>query len=400
MTTETENDASKNWTEYKTHESSACSKATRDYLKPITRDEIRAALKKVYVEDTKPVNVGNVKARSGFALVLMVIGTIIISGVVGIKFLALEPYLMLIGLMLLLGTFALGFSLSTNNIRKIYLSMRRFKNMNVPSYRKVFPKTTFQTQGLVYATLLCLIFLGAQSVNILMLNSVEQNNNNDYLSEDFKTNQENIPTLIDVHKHDVYQHGSQNYFNIFVETNNCTNYYGENLIMQIQSWFAGAIYEEENVTLSKKYITEYYVPIKIHEPDDTAIKVELKYQEETGDQLYSTYGISSQKDIYIKEADGKVISKQFSISKSIEISVVVYNGGEDRVAESLSLIVTNPNVVGPLKYRDSTENNETVGGGEIWEYTFKFDILDEESVFDVELKIYEDTQDETRVYSS
>ena len=174
-----ENDASENWTEYKTHKSSACSKATQDYLKPITRDEIKAALKKVYAEDIKPVNVGNVKARSGLALVLIVIGTIVITGMVGIKFLAFEPYLMLIGLIILLGTFTLGFSLSTKNIRKIYLSMRKFKNMNVPSYRKVFPKTTFQTQGLVYATLLCLIFLGAQSVNILMLNPVDQNNNND-----------------------------------------------------------------------------------------------------------------------------------------------------------------------------------------------------------------------------
>jgi len=169
--------------------------------------------------------------------------------------------------------------------------------------------------------------------------------------------------------------------------------------MQIQSWFAGAIYEEENVTLSKNYITEYYVPIKVHEPDDTAIKVELRYLKETGEQLYSTYGISSQKEIYIKEADAEVFSKPFSISKSIEITVLVYNGGNAREAESLTLIVTNPNLVSQPKYR-STENNETVGPGEIWETTFKFDILDEESVFDVELKIYEDTKDETRVYSS
>jgi len=399
LTTGTENNASETWTEYQTHESSACSKATNDYLKPITRDEIKAALKKIYAEETKPVNVGNIKARSGFALVLIVIGTIIIAGMVGIKFLAFEPYLMLIGLIILLGTFSIGFSLSTKNIRKIYLSMRRFKNMNVPTYRKVFPKTTFQAQGLVYAALLCLIFLGAQSVNILLLTGTDQNLNNDLMLDELDTIKEKTPSIVNVNPK-AYEISGQNYFNVEVKLNISNNYYSEDLILDIQSWFAGEPYDETNVTLLEPNPTDIiYVPIKIHEPDDTALKISLKQLEKISEIIYSTWDRPSQKDIYIKEADAKVFSKPFSISKSIEISVVVYNDGNAREAESLTLIVTNPNLVGQPKYR-STENNETVGPGEIWETTFKFDILDEESVFDVELKIYEDTKDETRVYSS
>ena len=136
-----------------------------------TREQIKTALKRVYAAETKPVNVGSIKRRTGIALTFMIIGTIIITTMLGIKFLAFDLIQLIIGNILIVIVFLIGFVISTKDIRKIYRSMSRFKDPNVPAYRKVFKSSMWHSQALVYATLICVVFLGTQSLNFIILNN-------------------------------------------------------------------------------------------------------------------------------------------------------------------------------------------------------------------------------------
>ena len=382
-----------------TSKSKLCTLSTEAYPRRINRDEIKVALNKIYAEETKPVNVRSIKNRTGLALILLIVGTVILGSAIGFKNLFFEPNIMIIGFILLLSAFPIGFILSTKYMRKIYSSMSRFKDQDIPSYRRVAPKTRLYTQGLVYAALLCLILLGAQSVNFVIFDNDNSNPmGNLDIDEPVVFNVEDI-TLGAVVIGEAEKDLAGQYFRkIGVEINNSNKIYSKNLILEIESWFAGKIYDKYNTTLDHLQSDMIVVPIKIHEPDDTSILTFLKYRDSFGEQVLGDDEYKRVNDIYITKADG-VISKLTPITKSIEITVEVYNDGLARAPESVTVIISSESLLGPV-YRDSMKNNETIKRGESWETTFTFDILDEESVFDVKLKLDEKTKDEAEVLSA
>ncbi len=376
----------------------SCPSLVAQKRRTITREEIKAALKKVYADETKPVNVGSIKVRTGFALLLISLGAIIVSGMIGIKYLALELSIMIFGIILLLITFSTGFIISTKNIRKIYRSMKRFQDNNTPSYRTVLPKSSFKPQGLIYATLLCVILLGAQAVNFQILTNNYQEPNDYPQSEDQVAYEDGMIWLDDVILGEAEKALGQYYRQIVVEINNTIKYYGDNLVLEILSYFAGDIFDEVNMTLNEPKSDIKVAPIKIHEPDDTTIFANLIYNDGHKDQLIDQEIVKAENDIYITSAKGKV-TKTSPITKSIDITVVIYNEGMiPRAPEEVSVIILTPSFFGSV-YRDSAKNNETIGFGEFWEVKFKLDNIIDETVFDVELKIDETTKDDAEVLS-
>lgn len=365
----------------------------------ITRDDIKSALKKVYAAEEEPVQVGSVKTRTSLALLFIIIGTIMITSMLGIKYLALELSQVLLGIMVLVLAFTIGFTISTSNIRNIHRSMSRFKDLNVPAYRKVFPSSKWQGQALVYATLVCLIFLGAQSFNLLLLNNPQTTPADDVSDIDPIIIYEDMPK-IDYATFQPYSTNNQEYMKIRVKLNNTKNFYSENLILNLQSYFIGQVYDKRNITLSEPGKTEFDIYLKIHEPDDTSIKISLVHREKDGERLLQSSERLSLTDIYIAEAEGRIISKPFSFTKSVEISVKVYNAGPARQPETVTLIITSPSMSRPFIDRE-VKNNETIKRNEFWEYKTKVDnIIDDELVFEVKLEVSEETKDEAMVKSN
>jgi hypothetical protein len=152
--------------------------------------------------------------------------------------------------------------------------------------------------------------------------------------------------------------------------------------------------------LSEPGKTEFDIYLKIHEPDDTSIRISLVYREKDGERLLQSSERLSLTDIYIAEAEARTISKPFSFTKSVEISVLVYNGGPARQPESVTLIITSPSMSRPFIARE-VKNNETIKYDEFWEYKTKVDnIYDDNWVFEVKLEVSDETKDETMVKSS
>ena len=366
--------------------------------KPISRDEIRSALDRVYTTESRPVNVSSIRNRTGFALGAIIIGAIIISGMMGIKYLELEQNLMTLGILLIAIFIPLGFLLSTKYIRKIYNSMSKFKDSHIPSYRTVLPNSRFQTQGLVYATLLCLILLGAQSVNFVILNNNPQTSTNDIIIDDQASSHERMPFLKDVTIGEAYESAGQYYRKIIVELNKTQNFNSKEVILEIQSWFAGKQYDKLNMTLEEVSDDILIIPIKVHEPDDTTIKTFLIHRHQQQDKILDKIVELSENNIYITKAKGKVFTNPGLLPKTIEVSVTIYNEFPKREPGVVSVIVSSPSVFGSV-YRDSSKNNETIGSGGSWTAIVNFDILDDESIFEVELKIDETTEDMAEVHS-
>jgi hypothetical protein len=364
-----------------------------DCYRPISRNEIKSTLNKIYAEEKKPVDVRSIKLRSGFALISIILGTIITASIIGFRYLTLEPNLMLIGLILILTLFPVGFLLSTKNIRKIFNSMSRFKDANSPSYRTVLPKTSFQS-GLLYATLLTLILIGAQSVNFMIFS--------DNVDLDGGTGNDIIITDNTI-KFDDVTYGEpetdvtgQYYRKVTVEINNSIRYYNKPLVLEVKSWFTGKVYDKVNVTLDNQE-TVKVLPIKIHEPDDSTIQTSLnKVDIGIVKTLVENYWWC-ENTIYISKAEG-VIKETNPFDKSIEITVVIYNDRSSTLApEAVSVIISQ----GILKlYRGSAKNDNILKRGESWEMKFTLDIFDEESKFEVELKIDDESRDIAEVDSS
>ena len=374
----------------------SCKDFSQDQSCQITRDDIKAALKKVYTDEAKPVSVGSIRARTGLALMLILLGAILIAGMIGIKYLALEQNLMIIGILLLLTTFSIGFLLSTKDIRKIYLSMSRFKDSNTPSYRTILPKSNLRAQGLIYATLLCLILLGAQSWSFIIVNNnFESPHDKDSFQGQVEYKEDTI-WLDDVILDAPEEVSGQLYRKIIVEINNSRNYYSKNLILEIQSQFAGKIFDKQNTTLDKPDLKFVSIPIKVHEADDTTILTYLKHYEVDREKVIDYDKKPSEADIYIVGATGRINQKY--LSKSIEITVVVYNQVKSRAPDTVSVKVTKPSLLAPDS-RGSAKNNETIKRDDFWEVRFELDILDEESNFEVELIIDEDSKDKAEVLS-
>ncbi len=367
---------------------------------PLTRNDIKAALERVYKAETKPVNVGAIKTRTGIALTFMIIGTILISISMAIKFLAFELNLIIIGILVILIVFLVGFVVSTKDIRAIYRSMSRFKNPNVPAYRKVFNGSMWHTQALVYATLLCVILLGTQSANIIIFNNPLGLLDDDGVTVG-GTYKEGTIWLQDVVLGEFYQDdGTGQYYRyVTVEINNTRNYYSKNLKLELQSYFIGTLYDKLSIVLDGPETDVQLLSIKIHDPDDTSIVTYLKLHNENEDKILDQIYRDCLNDIYISDAVG-VISKSGMFSQSIEVTVAIYNQGSVRGPETLTVWLYNPigGEIGEL-YRGSIKNNGTVKQNDFWISKFKFDVRDE-AVFNVKLIIDEKTKDEAEVYSS
>jgi hypothetical protein len=385
-------------TKYSVAQEEYCVTKSHDYKQPISREIIRDTLKKVYAKEVKPVNVNSIKQRTGFALFFIMIGAFLVSGILAIKFIGFERNILIIGLILLVTLNSIGFLITTKYIRKIYLSMSRFKDSNIPSYRTILPKYNLQTQGLVYAILFCLILLGSQSVNFLIFNNPSQDGLEESFIADDASVQEKLPYLKDITLGEPFESGGQFYRMIFVKLNISKTTNARNIILEIQSWFAGKLYDKVNITYADITSEIVDLPIKIHEPDDTTIKTFLLFRNQGRNEILDKIVELSDNNIYITEAKGRIFTNPGLLPKTIEITVTIYNEFSQREPGVLSVIVSTPSVLGSV-YRDSVKNNETLKSGEFWEATITFDILGEESIFEVELKIDEETMDRTEVQS-
>jgi hypothetical protein len=366
--------------------------------KPITREDIRQALKQVYSEETKPVKVASIKARSEFALLLIIFGTIIIGFSIGFEYFSLDTNWLMPGLILLGITISIGVLLSTKTLRKIHRSMSRFHDKTIPVYRTVFPKSNFQSQALVYATLICLILLGIQSLNIFIISNPQIG------TEDEENPLESIEIKDGMIRIDYLEVGEprlesgQYYRFVTVIINNSNNYYSKNLNLIIQSNFAGKMYDRINLTLDQPDL-DISAKVRIHEPDDTSILAFLKHYDKNGEHQLDSKIKPSLNDIYITNAIGKIITKPGILpKKSIEISVTIYNEGPPREPDSVTVIVDNPSIVGIP--RGQVENNRTIKTNEFWEVKIKFDIFNEESEFKVKLNIETKTKDEANILAA
>ena len=363
----------------------------------LTRGEIKGALKKIYVAESEPVEVGSIKARTGLALMLIIIGTGMITAMLGYKYLAFEASMIVPSIIFLTLAFLIGFAISTLNIRKIYHSMSRFNDMKTPAYRRVFSNSKWQSQAVVYSTLACLILLGAQSLGFLVIQNPQNNIEDD---PDNKIITEGIIDIELVNTDGPFIDNGQSYIRASVIINNSLDYYSEDLILMVKSYFAGNLYHKVNNTISDPDKLTMNIRINIHDEDDTKLSFYIMHREKSYDRQISAWHISSQKDIYIVEAYAITHKKPFSISKSVEINVKVYNDGEAREATTVSLVFTSPNL--KLLYEKVT-NNETLAHGDTWEPTFKLDnVIDDDIVFKVNLKIKgeSESKDETQVLAS
>ena len=373
----------------------SCSLSAQDSTRPISRNDIKSALKKIYSEETKPVNVRSIRNRSRLALMFILLGTFIIAGAIGIEYLQLEQNLMILGLAILFTSLPIGFLISTKYLRKIYTSMSRFKDPDIPAYRRVAPKTSMHSQGIIYAAFLCLLLLGAQSANLLILNNGLIDLDDDQPDEDeyiFNSNDFELTRMI---IGEAEKDAAGQYFReIIIEINNSKKHYSNNLIIEIQSWFAGICIDKQNDTFKED--TDFKViTIRVHEPDDTTIRSILKYKTGQGEITINEMEEPSTTDIYITEAIG-IISETSPITSSIDITVIIYNDGPPRAPESVSVIISKPSLLGPI-YVESTKNNETIKRDSFWETTFSFDKLVEISAYEAKLKLDEKTKDESEV---
>ncbi len=368
--------------------------------KPITREDIRQALKQVYSEETKPVKVISVKARSEFALLLIIFGTIIIGFSIGLEYSLLYPNWLLTALILLASTISIGLLLSTKTLRKIHRSMSRFKDKNIPVYRTVFPKANFQTHALVYAILICLMILGAQSLSIFIISNPHSG------VEDEENTGEPIEIKVGMIWIEYLEVGEprldsgQYYRFVTVIINNSINYYNKNLNLIIQSNFAGKMFDRVNLTLDKPDL-DISSKIRIHEPDDTSILAFLTYYDKNGEHELDSKFKPSLNDIYITTANGKIITKQGILpKKSIEISVTIFNEGQPREPETVIVTAySNRSLLGEI-YKGSVKNNRTIKTNEYWEVKIIFDITYEGSEYKVKLNIETKTKDEARILAA
>jgi hypothetical protein len=385
-----------------TQELQLCSKDKFDQNRPIARDEIKTALKKIYSNEAKPVNVRSIRNRTGIALLFLVLGSIIVAGMLGIKYLEFEQNLLMFGILLILIAFPAGFLLSTKYMRKIYSSMSRFKDREIPSYRTVPPKSTFQTTGVVVAALLCLILVGAQSLNLFVVNNDFTNIDDiEPLERTFKFESKYFSfdeVIIGKPEQDL---SGQYYRTIGVDINNTQKYYSKDLIFEVESRFAGAELDYQNETLDDPEAKDRDHPsikIKINEPEDTIIITRLLYDGPYGKVELAEHFEKADADIYIKSIKGTV-EKITPSTKIMNVDVVVYNDGHTRVENSVSIIVSKYTFKG-WDIRGYEENNQTIKRGETWEISIEIDIyLNEDSVFDVELKYDDETKDKTVVKS-
>ena len=382
---------------YDNPENASCMKTRYNDVRSISRDEIKVVLKKIYAEETKPVNVRVIRNRTAAALMLVLFGTVIIGGMIGMKYLALAQDLMLIGLILLLVSLPLGFLVSTKYIRKIYHSMSRFKNLDSPSYRTALPKPSTRSSGVVFAVLLCVILLCIPTFNLLIFSNGNLTTQNDQEQTNDVEFDERYISLEKMILGVPYPDTSgQLYRDVVIEINNTIGYYSKNLVLEIQAWYTGKVYDTANRTLEKPD-NDIILPIRIHESDDTTIKAFLKHKNLDGVEVFDTGEQKSVNDIYITKAVGK-ITKTSPFTKSIIITVGIYNDGPQWPEESVTLVVWKQSVLLP-DYRGSVKNNETIKSGSFYEVTITFDIFDEESVFEVELKVNDEEKDTATVLS-
>lgn len=365
---------------------------------PITRENIRSALNQVYSEETKPVNVGNIKTRSMFALFFIYFGTLIILFSIGLNYYTLDPNLVIPGFILLVITFIIGLVVTTQNPRKIYNSMSRFKDKNAQVYRTVFPRSAWKSHALVYSTLICLMFLGAQSLNIFIISNPQLGTEDDQSKIETIDIKEGMIWIDYLEVGEPRLDSGQYYRFVTVIINNSFGYYSKNLNLIIQSNFAGDIHDRINLTLDQPD-SDISAKIKIHEPDDTTILANLKFYGKNGVRQLDKKEKLSENGIYIKEATAEIIPPKTGIftKKSIEMSVVIYNDRLTIEPETVSVVVSNPSVVGDIT-KGWEENNETINKNELWEVKFKFDSIDEE--FKIKLNVKEKTKDEALVFAA
>lgn len=378
--------------------SAMCNPVAQKYDKRITRKEIRAALNRIYTKEAKPVNVRSIKNRTGLAIGLIVFGAMIVAGVLGIEYLGLEQNHMFVGLIILFTTIPIGFLISTKYMRKIYNSMSRFKDLDIPSYRRVAPKGSLHTQSVIYAVLLCMILLGAYSTNIIMVNKNDQTIDEPPIIEETIVFDQNHFSFEEVMIGKAELDGYNNYHRMIVlEINNSQQYYGKDLLIEVQSWFAGNIYDIQNDTFEIKNQDTKWIPINIHEPDDTTIISFLKYKGPDGEVILDDHTERSVADLYITNAKG-VITKTSPFTKSMNITISVYNDGQTRGAKSVSIIVWKSTIMDWIR-KGYEENEMPINSHDFWEVSIVFEIFDEDSEFNIELNYHENLVDETKVLS-
>ena len=366
--------------------------------KHLTREQIRNALRQVYTKESKPVQVKSVKKRSTIALVLIYVGTILVSISIGFKFFSLEANLILPGLLFLIIASLIGFSLTTKNIRKINRSMSRFKDGTTPAYRKVFSESRWRTQAMVYAVLFCLIFIGVQNTNFL--NTFTEQEIFDYFQNEDKDIEinENKVWLEEFILSETESNDGQNYRYITVEINNSVNYYGKNLYLVAQSFYTGKLLDTVNMTFDEPDMDIKLFKILIHDAEDTTIKGALKFYGKKGERTLTSVVKQSIDEIYIASAVSTVTSKVGFISKSVEVSVMIYNERQIWGANALTVVLTNPNIIASV-YKASLENNKTLYRNEYWEVKFKTEIPYLDNELDIKLYVNsnEKAKDEIRV---
>jgi hypothetical protein len=365
---------------------------------PISREKIRTALQQVYSQESKPIQVKTIRKRTRNALLYVYLGTIIISLSIGIEYLSLNLNILLPGLMLLIFAFIIGFTLTTKNIRRINRSMSRFKDGSIPAYRTIFNERFWQKHAMVYAVLVTLIFLGAQNFNFNITYNNQQFSDENMADNDNIEISNKMIWLEDVILGPTYFKSGQYFRYITPVINNTINYYNNNLYVIVQSYFAGEVIDEINHTFNIP-IDDKLLSIKIHDPDDTSFKSTLKYFGKNGEMTLNSIVRESVDDIYIARTSGSIKSE--FLSKSVEISVSIYNERIIKEPEVVTVLVADP-IIGSsdVAYtRGKIKNNETIRDDEFWEVKIKFDIyLEHESEFDIKLNIDDKEKDRVTLF--
>lgn len=367
----------------------------------ITKQEISSALKTIYETEVKPVEVGSIKSRTKGALILIYIGIVMIVGALSFKFISQGTTEIITSLILFIFAISIGFILSTSNIRQIYNSMSKFRDSRTIAYRKVFINTPIRNQAIVYATLFSLILLGSQTVNLFYLINLETT---------IESNEEIDPITIkmgsifieNVVLGETYKDSTGQFYRyITVQINNSINYYGSDLVLDIESYFAGRLFDQLNITLDDPTDETRIESIKIHDPDDTSINTYLRLTTPGNEKELDSIVRRSIDDIYITSAQGKV-SKTGIAFKTIEIEVEVYNLGPARAQDVVGIVVYKPGIsefTSPIYY-DSAKNNNTIKHNGFWEVKFNIDNLLEVPEFFVVMNIDENTEDQADVESN
>jgi hypothetical protein len=338
----------------------------------VKRSQLKAALDRVYQRENEVSgeNAKLIKGQLEMSTILIIIGTLLVTvAIVGLLYFNqitnIFPYIFII-LFLILG---LAISIRIPIVLGNNLQLLKFKLNST--------KSNIQINSILGAIFICFFIVGTTTG--FFQASTDHLDTTDTDLDSYEIHRFTVhPVYTDVN--------GDPRVNVDVVINAPKNIQDDNVLINVESWFAGERLEGRSQKVSNNLTLKE--SILIHDAEDTSYRVKLI----VNNKVIEIQNYTSTSNLYVFQSEVK--TKPLLKNKA-EVTIVAYNDGSRRAEESVKIIARSSNILGSY-YEETVINEQPIEADDTWEASFTINIdyfESEHTEIDVYLKHDDITSD-------